>query len=63
MARATNEANSCSKIALSTLSIGERQILIRQLESSGVKLPVEWEVGLPIPIEHLWQIISHNIGS
>jgi len=40
-----------------------QQILVKRLEPSRVILLVEREMGLPIPIEHHWQTISHDISS
>ena len=28
-----------------------------------VNVPVEWEVGLPVPIKHQWHAISHDVSS
>ncbi|KAG5049014.1 hypothetical protein JHK85_010117 [Glycine max] len=38
-------------------------ILVIRLEAGRIKLLVEQEMGLPVPIEHRWHSISHDINS
>ena len=40
-----------------------QQILIIRLEHGRITLPVEWEAGIPVPIEHQWHAIGHDISS
>ena len=40
-----------------------QQILDKWLEPGGVRLLVEWQAGILIPVEHKWQTINHDISS
>ena len=61
MAHESSEADNCSKIALSTLSIRVNKSLSNNLNLVGSL--VEREARLLVLMEHKWQTISHDISS
>ena len=63
MPRASNEADSCSKNSFVDPLHKGQQILVERLKPGRIKLLLEREAGLPVPVKDQWQAISHDVSS